>query len=119
MHGSVREAGYSGKLLDLLANLNLAANIQLKGEQYAWFLPFYRAYVTYLSKIPSINEVYVRAQSEDEAWYDGQTLLIDMFRLVNHINLIINPLNSTFRILGRYYKDSSKVYRQIYKLIKE
>lgn len=119
MHGSVREAGYSGKLLDLLANLNLAVNIQLKGEQYAWFLPFYRAYVTYLSKIPSINEVYVRAQSEDEAWYDGQTLLIDMFRLVNHINLIINPLNSTFRILGRYYKDSSKVYRQIYKLIKE
>ena len=40
-----------------------------------------------------------------------------MFRLINQINLLVDPLNVTFNTIGRYYKDKLKVYRPMFKVL--
>ncbi len=43
-------------------------------------------------------------------------LLIDMFRIVNQLFLILDSLILSFNTVGRYYKHLMPVYQQIYKL---
>lgn len=44
---------------------------------------------------------------------------MDLFRLVNQINLILVPLNITFNIVGRYYKDKKKSFKALYGVFKD
>jgi hypothetical protein len=81
-------------------------------------MPFYQAYVSYLAKLPSVGEVYVRARREGEVWYDGSTLLVDLFRLLNQLNLIISPMISVFNTVGRYYMKRKKIYLPMYRLLR-
>ena len=46
-------------------------------------------------------------------------LLIDIFRLVNQINLLLPSLNVTFNTVGRYYKERKKGFQALYDLLTE
>lgn len=65
-----------------------------------------------------MSEVYIRARGEGQGPSDNNTLLFDLFRLVNQINLILDALINTFNTLGRYYKKEKKVYRAMYKVLR-
>ena len=62
MHSTVCLMDYQGEVLDELSNLRIGCDIKLKGEGNSWFLPFYKAYISYLAKLPSVSEVYLRAR---------------------------------------------------------
>ena len=44
----------------------------------------------------------------------NETLLVDVFRLVNQLNLLGEVLSATFNTIGRYYKDKLVIYRPMY-----
>lgn len=90
-----------------------------KNQSDDWFVCLYRAYLSYLTKLPSVSEVYVRARTEGYTSYDSKTLLVDLFRLVNQINLLLDPLITTFNTVGRYYKEKKKVYSSMYQLLRK
>jgi hypothetical protein len=80
-------------------------------------MPFYRAYVSYLSKLPSMSEVYLRAKEAKEDKLSCECLLEDLYRLINQVNLLTDNLNGTFNNVGRYYKDKIKVYRPMFRVL--
>jgi hypothetical protein len=98
--------------------LNLVIEHSASKEQANWFNNLYTAYITYLAKLPSVSEVYLRAKcSGSGKTIDKKTQLIDLFRIVNQLCLLLDALISTFNTIGRYYKPSKNVYLQLYKII--
>ena len=45
---------YKGGVLEELSNLRLAFDIKPKGEGMSWFMPLYKAYISYLARLPSV-----------------------------------------------------------------
>jgi hypothetical protein len=119
LHANVCQMDYEGLVMDELSNLKMCEEVRLQSQKDKWFLPFYAAYVTYLAKLPSIGDVYLRAKKGDVAKISCDKLLIDVFRLVNQMNLLTEALSSTFNTIGRYYKEQVKVYRPLYKVLWE
>ena len=62
MHSTVCLMDYKGGVLDELCNLRLASDIKPKGEGMSWFMPLYKSYISYLARLPSVAEVYLRAK---------------------------------------------------------
>ena len=62
IHGTVVLMDYEGEIMEELAGLQVVQEVRIKGEGSSWFLPLYKAYVSYLVKLPSVSEVYLRAR---------------------------------------------------------
>jgi len=46
---------YEGMLLEALGELHLEGESQTKADKNGWFSSFYKAYVTYLVRLPSVR----------------------------------------------------------------
>lgn len=83
-----------------------------------WFKNLYTGYISYLARLPSVSEVYIRARNTlDGTKIDRKSQLVDMFRIVNQVGLFLEPLINAFNVVGRYYKSSKDVYMRLYKTI--
>jgi hypothetical protein len=61
IHGSLMDGGYLPEVLSALEDMELVINRKFSLEKSEeWFIPFYRAYCSYLAKLPSISEVLTR-----------------------------------------------------------
>lgn len=98
--------------------MNLVIDRNLKHQSASWFSNLYTAYISYLAKLPSVSEVYVRAKSSGNGKIiDKKTQLVDLFRIVNQLCLLLDALINTFNTIGRYYKNSKNVYFKLYKTL--
>lgn len=57
IHGTLIQSGYKKVILEGLENLEYVVNrhYQQEMEHGQWFIPFYRAYATYLARLPMIG----------------------------------------------------------------
>ena len=60
--------------------------------------------------------MYLRAGKEISL-VDCNTLLEDIFRLVNQINLLGDSVNVTFNTVGRYYKDKKDIFTPLFRVL--
>jgi hypothetical protein len=42
----------------------------------------------------------------------------DFFRLVNQLNIILVPLNSSIKAIGRYYSKKLKIFDELYRVLR-
>ena len=108
---------YEGKILEELSTLRMGFEIKIKGEEASWFLPFYRAYISYLARLPSVSEVYLRAKQEIQLKLTYEAMIEDVFRLINQINLLTESMNVVFNTIGRYFKDKIGVYAGMFEVL--
>ena len=108
---------YHGEVLEELGNLRIGPDSFQKGEEYSWFLPFYKAYISYLARLPSVSEVLLRAKESNETKLSCETLLEDIYRLINQVKLISDVTNNVFNTVGRYYKEKIKIYKALFDVI--
>lgn len=104
--------------MEALEHLSLVIDRSSKNESATWFNNLYTAYISYLAKLPSVSEVYLRAKfSGNGIKIDKKTQLVDLFRIVNQLCLLLDALINTFNTIGRYYKNSKNVYYKLYTII--
>ena len=118
IHGTACLTEYAGLVMEALEHLDLVIGHSSSKQQASWFCKLYAAYISYLAKLPSVSEVYLRAKNNASGKAIGkETQLIDLFRIVNQLCLLLDALISTFNTIGRYYKNSKNVYLKLYKII--
>ena len=105
-------------VMETLEHMDLVIDRNFNSESTLWFKHLYTGYISYLAKLPSISEVYIRAKKTIEGTkIDKKSQLVDMFRIVNQVGLFLESLINAFNAVGRYYKSSKEVYMRLYKTI--
>lgn len=119
IHASLIDGAYQPEVLAALEDMELVINRKFtldNNEQ--WFVLFYRAYCTYLAKLPSISELLV-CFLEIDSKPPPNYCLTDLFRLLNQLALIMPALNSTINIIGRYYLRKILFFHELYSVLRK
>lgn len=75
---------------------------------------------SYLIRLPSLSHVFKRTQDRsNQLQLPFNTLLSDLYMLINLLNLLFPFVTNTFNTLGRYYLKQNHYYLEFYKRLSD
>lgn len=84
--------------------------------QDKWFADFCLAYISYLIKLPSLSDIYryleVKVPEINPALH-----LTYLFRLTNHIRVLLTPTLNAVNVIGRYNSSDFPQMRELYRVL--
>lgn len=105
----IQVSKYDRCLIDNLENIELPKIYKSENNSNKWIDEPIVACISYLVKVPSITDLFIRALNCNNA-QPLTTYLSDCFRIINQVNLLFPNLNNTINTIGRYYMTNNHYF---------